>query len=53
MPAAFDGTQPSDEAQAPSLEWEHIQRILGDCGATSHKPPEFRGLIDGRSRERL
>jgi two-component system response regulator RegA len=33
--AAFDGTQPADEVQAPSLarvEWEHIQRILADCG---------------------
>ena len=38
--AAFDGTQPSDDAQAPSLarvEWEHIQRILADCdGNVSH-----------------
>jgi two-component system response regulator RegA len=38
--AAFDGTQPTDEAQAPSLarvEWEHIQRILTDCnGNVSH-----------------
>jgi len=33
--AAFDGTQPADDAQVPSLarvEWEHIQRILADCG---------------------
>jgi two-component system response regulator RegA len=33
--AAFDGTQPADDTQAPSLarvEWEHIQRILADCG---------------------
>src|SRR5690348_9679052 len=33
--AAFDGTQPADDIQAPSLarvEWEHIQRILADCG---------------------
>jgi two-component system response regulator RegA len=33
--AALDGTQPSDEAQVPSLarvEWEHIQRVLADCG---------------------
>jgi two-component system response regulator RegA len=33
--AAFAGTQPPDDAQAPSLarvEWEHIQRILSDCG---------------------
>lgn len=32
--AAFDGTQPPDAAEAPSLarvEWEHIQRILVDC----------------------
>jgi two-component system response regulator RegA len=33
--AAFDGVQPPDDGQAPSLarvEWEHIQRILADCG---------------------
>ncbi|MEO8257695.1 MAG: response regulator [Acidobacteriota bacterium] len=33
--AAFDGTQPADDTLAPSLarvEWEHIQRILADCG---------------------
>jgi len=32
--AAFEGTQPRDDSQAPSLarvEWEHIQRILRDC----------------------
>jgi two-component system response regulator RegA len=38
--AAFEGTQPADVAQAPSLarvEWEHIQRILSDCdGNVSH-----------------
>ena len=33
--AAFDGTQPHEEAQTPSLarvEWEHIQRIYELCG---------------------
>jgi two-component system response regulator RegA len=33
--AAFDGTQPAADVEAPSLarvEWEHIQRILADCG---------------------
>jgi len=32
--AAFEGIQPRDDAEAPSLarvEWEHIQRILRDC----------------------
>lgn len=33
--AAFDGVQTADDAEVPSLarvEWEHIQRILSDCG---------------------
>jgi two-component system response regulator RegA len=33
--AAFDGVQPPDDATVPSLarvEWEHIQRVLTDCG---------------------
>jgi two-component system response regulator RegA len=38
--AAFDGIQPGDGTQVPSLarvEWEHIQRVLADCrGNVSH-----------------
>lgn len=33
--AAFDGIQPADDGSVPSLarvEWEHIQRVLGDAG---------------------
>lgn len=33
--AAFAGVQPADDAAVPSLarvEWEHIQRVLSDCG---------------------
>ena len=33
--AAFDGVRPPDDADTPSLarvEWEHIQRVLADCG---------------------
>jgi len=32
--AAFDGIQPADAGDVPSLarvEWEHIQRVLADC----------------------
>jgi two-component system response regulator RegA len=33
--AAFDGVQPPEPVDTPSLarvEWEHIQRVLQDCG---------------------
>ena len=45
--AAFDGTQPSDEGEAPSLarvEWEHIQRILGDCGGNVSQAARVLGI---------
>jgi two-component system response regulator RegA len=45
--AAFDGTQPSDEAEAPSLarvEWEHIQRILADCGGNISQAARMLGI---------
>jgi len=45
--AAFDGTQPLDEAEAPSLarvEWEHIQRILGDCGGNVSQAARVLGI---------
>jgi two-component system response regulator RegA len=45
--AAFDGTQPPDDAQAPSLarvEWEHIQRILADCDGNVSQAARMLGL---------
>ena len=43
--AAFDGTQPEESVEVPSLarvEWEHIQRVLTDCGGTCRAPPSAR-----------
>jgi two-component system response regulator RegA len=45
--AAFEGTQPVDEAQVPSLarvEWEHIQRILADCGGNVSQAARVLGI---------
>lgn len=45
--AAFDGTQPHADAQAPSLarvEWEHIQRILSDCGGNVSQAARVLGI---------
>ncbi|MEQ1907619.1 MAG: response regulator [Vicinamibacterales bacterium] len=45
--AAFDGTQPADEAQAPSLarvEWEHIHRILTDCAGNVSQAARVLGI---------
>jgi len=45
--AAFDGTQPPDDAQAPSLarvEWEHIQRILADCEGNVSQAARVLGI---------
>lgn len=45
--AAFEGTQPADDAQAPSLarvEWEHIQRILTDCGGNVSQAARVLGI---------
>ena len=45
--AAFDGTQPPDDAQAPSLarvEWEHIQRILSDCSGNVSQAARVLGI---------
>lgn len=45
--AAFDGTQPPDEAEAPSLarvEWEHIQRILTDCSGNISQAARVLGI---------
>ena len=45
--AAFDGTQPPEDAQAPSLarvEWEHIQRILADCDGNVSQAARMLGI---------
>jgi two-component system response regulator RegA len=46
--AAFEGTQPSsDDTQAPSLarvEWEHIQRVLADCGGNVSRAARVLGI---------
>jgi two-component system response regulator RegA len=45
--AAFDGTQPSDEAEVPSLarvEWEHIQRVLADCSGNVSQAARMLGI---------
>ena len=45
--AAFEGTTPPDAATAPSLarvEWEHIQRILADCGGNVSQAARVLGI---------
>jgi len=45
--AAFDGTQPGDDAEVPSLarvEWEHIQRVLADCGGNVSQAARLLGI---------
>jgi two-component system response regulator RegA len=45
--AAFDGTLPRDDADVPSLarvEWEHIQRVLTDCGGNVSKAARVLGI---------
>ena len=45
--AAFGGTQPADDAEVPSLarvEWEHIQRVLTDCGGNVSKAARLLGI---------
>ncbi|MEW6319457.1 MAG: response regulator [Acidobacteriota bacterium] len=45
--AALDGTQPSGETPAPSLarvEWEHIQRVLADCGGNVSQAARVLGI---------
>jgi two-component system response regulator RegA len=44
--AAFEGTQPPD-ADVPTLarvEWEHIQRVLADCGGNVSQAARALGL---------
>jgi two-component system, response regulator RegA len=45
--AAFDGVQPEADAEVPSLarvEWEHIQRVMTDCGGNVSKAARALGL---------
>jgi two-component system, response regulator RegA len=45
--AALEGSQPADDLQAPSLarvEWEHIQRVLGDCGGNVSQASRVLGI---------
>jgi two-component system response regulator RegA len=45
--AAFHGTQPPEEAEIPSLarvEWEHIQRVLADCGGNVSQAARVLGI---------
>jgi two-component system, response regulator RegA len=45
--AAFDGIQPTHDLQAPSLarvEWEHIHRILSDCGGNVSQAARILGI---------
>ncbi len=45
--AAFEGTQPEDRTDVPSLarvEWEHIQRVLADCGGNVSKAARALGI---------
>jgi two-component system response regulator RegA len=45
--AAFEGTPPPVDAETPSLarvEWEHIQRILADCGGNVSQAARVLGI---------
>jgi two-component system response regulator RegA len=45
--AAFDGTLPDGRSEVPSLarvEWEHIQRVLVDCGGNVSKAARALGI---------
>jgi two-component system response regulator RegA len=45
--AAFDGTQPQAESEVPSLarvEWEHIHRVLADCGGNVSRAARALGI---------
>lgn len=45
--AAFDGVQPDEGAEVPSLarvEWEHIQRVLTDCGGNVSRAARALGI---------
>ena len=45
--AAFDGVQPSEDGDVPSLarvEWEHIQRVMADCGGNVSEAARRLGI---------
>lgn len=45
--AAFDGVQPSDNGEVPSLarvEWEHIQRVMADAGGNVSEAARRLGI---------
>jgi two-component system, response regulator RegA len=45
--AAFNGTQPPNEVDTPSLarvEWEHIQRVLQDCDGNVSQAARVLGI---------
>ena len=45
--AAFDGTLPAQVATVPSLarvEWEHLQRVMADCGGNVSQAARALGL---------
>jgi two-component system, response regulator RegA len=45
--AAFDGTQLEENTEVPSLarvEWEHIQRVLTDCGGNISRAARALGI---------
>jgi two-component system response regulator RegA len=45
--AAFGGTQPEEHTEVPSLarvEWEHIQRVLADCGGNVSRAARALGI---------
>jgi two-component system response regulator RegA len=45
--AAFDGTQLEENTEVPSLarvEWEHIQRVLTDCGGNVSRAARALGI---------
>jgi two-component system response regulator RegA len=45
--AAFDGVQLNADAEVPSLarvEWEHIQRVMTDCGGNVSKAARALGI---------
>lgn len=45
--AAFDGTLPTETAEVPSLarvEWEHLQRVMADCGGNVSQAARVLGI---------
>jgi two-component system response regulator RegA len=45
--AAFDGVQPADSGAVPTLarvEWEHIHRVLNDCGGNVSQAARALGV---------